>query len=107
MKFVKQGQAKVTIIIPLRHISESESLVPRGSHECLGGSSGAVGGPFHYEKVISTAFIFLWRALGGSSEADRVQLHGIYFPLTAMGSWGFSGILECSRGLSGANGGQF
>ena len=29
------------------------------THECLGGSSGADGGQFHPEKVISTAYIFL------------------------------------------------
>ena len=37
--------------------------------------SGVAQGPFHYEKVISTAFIFLWRALGGSSEEDKGQFH--------------------------------
>ena len=38
-------------------------------------SSGADGGQFHHENVMSTAFIFLLVALGGSSEADRGQFH--------------------------------
>ena len=37
--------------------------------------SGTDGGQFNYEKVISTAFIFLWGALGGSSEEDKGQFH--------------------------------
>ena len=38
-------------------------------------STGADGGQFHHENVMSTAFIFLLGALGGSSEADRGQFH--------------------------------
>ena len=34
-------------------------------------SSGADGGQFHHENVMSTAFILLLGALRGSSEADR------------------------------------
>ena len=32
--FGLKGQAKVTVIIPICHISENESLVPGGYHEC-------------------------------------------------------------------------
>ena len=39
-------------------------------------SSGADWRQFHHEKVMSTAFIFLLGALGGSSEADRGQFQG-------------------------------
>ena len=51
------GQAKVTIIIPIRHISESESLVPGGCHDCDGGQ-------FHHEKYMCTAYIFLSGTFG-------------------------------------------
>ena len=73
--FFKKGHPRVKIIIPIPRISESESLFSRGSHECLGGSSGAYGGQFHHEKVISTVFIFFSGPLGGSSEANRGQFH--------------------------------
>ena len=61
----QKGHPRVTIIIPIRRISESESLFSRGSHECLGGSSGADGGQFHHEKVISTVYIFSLRGYRG------------------------------------------
>ena len=32
--FGLKGQAKVTVIIPICHISENETLVPGGYHEC-------------------------------------------------------------------------
>ena len=73
--FRERGHPRVTIIIPIRCISEIESLFSRGSDECLRGSTGADGGQFHHEKVISTVFIFLSGALGGSSEANRGQFH--------------------------------
>ena len=73
--FFLKGHPRVTVNIPIRRISASESLFSRGSHECPGGSSGADNGQFHHEKVISTVFVFLSGALGGSSEADRGQFH--------------------------------
>ena len=51
------GQAKVTIIIPIRHISESESLVQGGCHDCDGGQ-------FHHKKYMCTAYIFLSGTFG-------------------------------------------
>ena len=82
----QKGHPRVTNILPIHRISESESLFSRGSHESLGGSTGADGGQFHHEKVISTVFIFLSGALGGSSEANRGKFH---------------------QGSPGTNGGQF
>ena len=38
-------------------------------------SSGTDGGRFHHENAMSTVFIFLLGALGGSSKADRGQFH--------------------------------
>ena len=38
-------------------------------------SSGTDGGQFHHENAMSTVFIFLLGALGGSSKADRGQFH--------------------------------
>ena len=70
-----KGHPRVTIIIPICRISERKSLFSRGSHERLGGSSGADDGHFHHEKVISTVFIFLSGALGCSSEANKGQFH--------------------------------
>ena len=60
-------------------------------------SPGADGGQFHHKKVISTAFIFLSRALGGSSEADR-GLPGLLG--VPRGSWGFS---EAAQGHMGGS----
>ena len=60
-------------------------------------SSGADGVQLHHENVISTAFIFLLLAPGGSSEAvssGKIYIHCIYFSLTAMGK------IRGSRGLS-------
>ena len=67
--FRQKGHPRVTIIIQICCISESEILFSTGSHECLGGSSGADGGQFHHEKVLSTVIIFLsgaQRQIGGS-----------------------------------------
>ena len=80
--------------------------------------SGADGGQFHHEKVISTALIFsgglsgvAQRQMGGSF-IRKCYIHCIYVSLTAIGK--FSGFLWGSRGLLGvlggspeANGGQF
>ena len=71
----QKGQPRVTIIIPIRRISESESLFSRGSRKCFGGSSGADGGQCYQEKVIFNVFIFLSGALGGSLESNRGQFH--------------------------------
>ena len=38
-------------------------------------SLGVDEGQFHHENVMSTAFIFLWGALEGSSEAESGQFH--------------------------------
>ena len=68
---VKKGHPRVTIIIPIRHISESESLFSRGSIECLGGSiyfsstaMGKLGGSWWFSG-----------ALGGSPGTNGGQFY--------------------------------
>ena len=58
------NSARATIIIPIRHISESESLVPGGFHECLGVSAGTDGWQFHHEKL-NPLYLFFFRGLLG------------------------------------------
>ena len=66
-------------------------------------SSGTDGGRFHHENAMSTVFIFLLGALGGSSKADGAvssgkksyQLHLYFFD--AMGELG--GSQGQSRGI--------
>ena len=55
-------------------------------------SSGADGGQFHHENVMSAAFNFLLGALGGqlrgrqgAVSSGKSYIHCIYFSLTAMG----------------------
>ena len=73
-------------------------------------SSGADGGQFHHENVMSTAFIFLLGALRGTSEVDRGKSYilCIYFSLVAMCKLGDSrGLLGFSGSSRGHIGGSF